>query len=1043
MVDLPKHLLSSITGGRTVLFLGAGASHGAKNSQGREIPLGDTLAGRLASEFLGPEYSGLDFKTSYEYAASQRDVLTAQRFLYDQLYPFEPADFHRLIPELPWAGIVGTNYDLIIERAYDQANSPMQPLSVVRSDASGIDKAAASLTYIKLHGCITEYQVLHPPLVASSEQLINFREGRVGQFDTFLEWAKTRTIVFVGYSFRDPDLRALLDQVIKEGDGRPTHYIVTPGVLLAQRKYWSDRRIETIDSTFSEFLTSVDVAFPKPKRELALVVGSNNFQTPITRFISVAGRTESQELRAYLASSVEVVADLGAKPAIDSKQFYRGFDLGWAPIANNLDIRLPIVDEVLSEEVLPSASVSLPRMVVLKGHAGSGKSVAMRRICYEAAVRHERLCIFVSRLGLIEERYFDELFSLTNVPVHLFVDNASYHRNSLARLFEQARKRHWKLIVVCSESYNLWNTTCDNLNALVGNEYTMRYLSEGDIDRLLANLKRHDSLGYLATLPAEKQHEQLKEVHGRQILVALLEATHGVGLQQIVVDEYRSISPKEAQQLYLDICSLHRLGPPVRAGLISRVHNISFEEFEDKLFKPLEGVVKLRKDVRSGDFVFEARHSEIASVLYDLVLTDPNERFDSLVRILSKLNPAFSYDIEALSRLLRADTVRSTVPDEAKARQVYDVALESVGELPFIVHQRGVYEMQTANNLGRLDGAEQYLRRAHDLEPWNKNVQHSLAELDFKRSRLSTDPLEIVAWRRSAESQAGKLAANSVNSYPHHTLLKAALDEVRSALREVETAGDDPAVRHLSDSVTHAENTLKQALQKFPNDAMLLGEEGQLSEILSQATRAEKAFDRAFEANPRSSLIARRVFLMKKAKGDTDGATSVLRKALEHNPASRELNFDLALTLIESAPDGDQVHSDEVLYFLRRSFTPGDKQRQAQFWYARQQTIRDNFEEARPIFLSLSGAAIPFKEKSEMRGIVRTSSGSAKRYFGVVTSLQNTYGFVRADSPAFDAFFLAINLDQGLEDRLSVGRRVSFELGFTLRGPQARGLKEQ
>jgi hypothetical protein len=50
-----------------------------------------------------------------------------------------------------------------------------------------------------------------PPLVASTEQIIHHKRGRAGQFAQFLEWSRTKTIVYIGYNLGDYNLRVLLD----------------------------------------------------------------------------------------------------------------------------------------------------------------------------------------------------------------------------------------------------------------------------------------------------------------------------------------------------------------------------------------------------------------------------------------------------------------------------------------------------------------------------------------------------------------------------------------------------------------------------------------------------------------------------------------------------------------------------------------------------------------------------------------------------------------------------------------------------------------
>ena len=84
----------------------------------------------------------------------------------------------------------------------------------------------------------------------------------------------------------------------------------------------------------------------------------------------------------------------------------------------------------------------------------------------------------------------------------------------------------------------------------------------------------------------DQRIEEFLEVSDRQLLVALHEATQGEPLEVIVEREYRDVLPRAAQALYLTVCVLNRLRVPVRAGLISRVHDIPFERFRDKLLGP-------------------------------------------------------------------------------------------------------------------------------------------------------------------------------------------------------------------------------------------------------------------------------------------------------------------------------------------------------------------------------------------------------------------------------------------------------------------------
>jgi len=59
--------------------------------------------------------------------------------------------------------------------------------------------------------------------------------------------------------------------------------------------------------------------------------------------------------------------------------------------------------------------------------------------------------------------------------------------------------------------------------------------------------------------------QQFEEQAGRQLLVALHEATTGNPFEEILLDEFNEIQPLSARNLYLTVCVLNRLRVAVRA----------------------------------------------------------------------------------------------------------------------------------------------------------------------------------------------------------------------------------------------------------------------------------------------------------------------------------------------------------------------------------------------------------------------------------------------------------------------------------------------
>src|SRR5262249_3554918 len=159
---------------------------------------------------------------------------------------------------------------------------------------------------------------------------------------------------------------------------------------------------------------------------------------------------------------------------------------------------------------------------------------------------------------------------------------AADHAKELELLHKKIGREGQLLTIIMAERFNEWNISCSNLLPFLTQQHELGYLSHAEINSLLTLLEKHKALGTLSNGSKETQLEAFAERAGRQLLVALHEATLGRRFEDIIEDEYHSIFPVEAQQIYLTICTLNRLNVPVRAGIVSRLHGIGFNEFKDR-----------------------------------------------------------------------------------------------------------------------------------------------------------------------------------------------------------------------------------------------------------------------------------------------------------------------------------------------------------------------------------------------------------------------------------------------------------------------------
>ena len=207
--------------------------------------------------------------------------------------------------------------------------------------------------------------------------------------------------------------------------------------------------------------------------------------------------------------------------------------------------------------------------------------------------------------------------------MYIFVDNAADRIREVQALLKNIGPEGRLLTVVMAERTNEWNIQGQSLSAYVTDEYELRYLSMDKIKSLLALLEKYRALGTLERLSQEERIAAFAERAGRQILVALDEATYGARFEDILVDEFNRISPFDAQRLYLTICVLNRLKVPVRAGIIARIHGIPFSEFKERFFSPLEHVVFAEPDPATRDFAYRARHPHIADIVFLRIYLTP------------------------------------------------------------------------------------------------------------------------------------------------------------------------------------------------------------------------------------------------------------------------------------------------------------------------------------------------------------------------------------------------------------------------------------
>ena len=1027
-MDIPQILIQQIQDGKAVLFLGAGASFSSKNASGQSPPSGRKLGEMLAGRFLGGKFPDAPLAQIAELAISETDLVTVQEAIRALFEGFEPSEAHKHLGDFKWAGLVTTNYERLIEEGYAANAKALQSPKVFIENGDRVEDSMRDPTAVmllKIHGCFTRLSNPACPLILTPEQYITHRNGRSRIFDHLKSWAYERTIVFVGHSLQDSDIRAMLLELVSLGETRPRYYVVAPNMSEIEVRLWESKRITPLKGTFEEFIRSANSAVPSNFRGVS--AGPQKVKHPISSHFTANDVELSRNCIQFLESDVDYVASAGVTGTLNPIHFYRGHNQDWAGIEQDLDVRRTLGDTIIADNFLVEEADHAPQMefLLIKSHAGGGKSIMLRRIAWDAAHDYDCLCLYLKSSGAINVSAIQEIASVCGERIYLFVDDAGDRVREIQSLAKNIQEHGKKLTLIGAERTNEWNVSCSSIAQLVTTEYELRYLSEVEIGKLLTLLGKHKALGTLEGKTLEEQKKSFLEVAGRQLLVALHEATLGKPFEDIIEDEFNQIVPADAQRIYLTICVLNRLGIGVRAGIVSRIHGIHFKDFQERLFKPLEQVVFTTFDGVIRDYVYESRHPFIAEIVFERILKRQEERFDNYLKCLKTLNVDYSTDRRAFRLMIRGRLLLELFPNPELVKQIYEAAKILVGEDSYLLHQMGLYEM----HVGNLKRAGELLLQAEHLASYDSSIKHSRAELLLKMAEHARTPLERETYLREAAKMAESIKGAKVNeSHVYHTLVKVELQRLESLL----AAPGNPVLKEdIGVVINRVERALTNGLQQFPGDSYLLTAESRLATLLKDSDRVVESLSKAFTINPRTSFIAIQLAGIYEKQGKLKEAKEVYERALDANRNDKDLHYRFAKHLLNFA----SASADLIEYHLQRAFAPGDRNYDAQLLFGRQLYVKGDRDLSKTTFAELKKVRVSPQQRESLLypldGIYR----------GSLVRIEGNYAYINKDRSNEWVYVHRRDIPDDVWKLLVIGTRLLYKVAFNFHGPAAFDLK--
>jgi hypothetical protein len=272
----PQSLVQHLRQGRCVLFAGSGLSAWAGlptwSALLRDL-IAEMRAEQIALEDLDEMDRLVDAGKLLEVAehcstqlGNRYTAVLSERLV---VAPGEIPEPHEIIVRLPFSGVVTTNYDNLLERAYQKRTSTnLKAPTHEDGDVLGTLLFDGSFFVLKAHGSLDRPATL--VLTASDyRDILHSNPAFTAFFSSIL---MSKALLFVGYSLNDPDFRMLIDRQLSTFQRFvPERYALIPGVGAVESKVmWENLRIRVLTYTPQDGRHDEMVEF---LRELERLVG--------------------------------------------------------------------------------------------------------------------------------------------------------------------------------------------------------------------------------------------------------------------------------------------------------------------------------------------------------------------------------------------------------------------------------------------------------------------------------------------------------------------------------------------------------------------------------------------------------------------------------------------------------------------------------------------------------------------------------------------------------------------------------------------------
>lgn len=740
-------LARQLAEGRVVLFTGAGFSLDAKSKAGTSVPSVTQLR-RLLWNIAFPS-DPIDESSSlgdiFE-VASKRSGNTVRSILNSHLSVEHTSltGEYRLWFSFPWHRHYTLNVDDLDEQAARAFSLPrrVRSLSALRDSFVA---AGSELLSIHLNGRARDY----PDVTFSAREY----GQRAAQPD---EWYQalsadllSHPVVFVGSTLDEPALWQHVEMRRGRHRGarelRPASFLVSPDLSAARVAMLRDYNVTWVKATAREFANEV---------LSEMQVQAEQGQAAIERQFAPTATAEILVSVAHLRS---------AAPPADGPAYLLGrqatcWDItdGYAVVR---DFEEPLAEKCFGPDP--------PKFVLVLGTAGSGKTTTLLRLALRADSAGRTVHVLSQDAAYGPSALRDALKMMS--PQVIVVDDLySVGRQTADLLADWLEGHQERQLLAATRGTNIQALEPGGaLGGMSRYEHPVPHLADSDISLLLEALTRAKRLGVLAGKTRQQQVKSFRDRAGRQLIVALIEATSGQRFDEKLAAECDELDV-DSRFLYAAACLATTRG----FGILQEELLVAHGTADNRTMNQMRELVRRGLIIQGPQRRLSARHRLVADKAVEHFrdtkqLAEPLRGL--LFAVASKTDPQLSrraLEWRLLISLINHDYLQRLLLDIGEVRRCYSEVEDLLAWDYHFWLQRGSLEVKT----GDMESAFNFLSQAKGLAPDDYKVQTEWAYFTLKSA--SNDAMRADSLGR-AESALVELEdviqrRGETDSYPYH-----------------------------------------------------------------------------------------------------------------------------------------------------------------------------------------------------------------------------------------------------------------------------------